>query len=94
MVIRVTKADIEAGRYKADQTCGCPIWHALNRQLALNLTTIDNSIINVARESTAFVRGLQLNLPKEAVEMQKLLRHVPTAPVKPFSFEAELANAK
>lgn len=78
MIIKVTKDDIEKGRKDAANNCGCPIWHALTRELGVGRITMSYD--------EAFVgNAICFPLPEVAVKWQKHL--VETQKARPFSFE-------
>lgn len=97
MKVKVTKQDINRGRKDAGVTCGCPIWHALNRTLGLHLTVVSKDLLEIPEMHVARVKSadypIKIVLPEKAVELQQLLRAVPNAPVKPFTFDATLEFA-
>lgn len=92
--MKVTKVDIEKGRLNAKKQCGCPIWHAVNRQLKLNLDADNEKVLAVTDMYTVVLRGdeynLKMTLPEEAAELQRILRTVPQADVKPITFDVKL----
>jgi hypothetical protein len=93
MKLRVTQADINRGRLVTKDTCGCPIWHALNRTFNLGLTQVTDTVLTIPDMHEAWLEGiykLKILLPPEAVEFQRILRAAPQAVVGPKTFNVKL----
>ena len=92
MKVRVKRSDINEGRFKAGLSCGCPIWHALQRKLAA-LGLYETSWAPLSIPSTAYARlgkKVRMSLPDEAKRFQDTLIDDPEAKVRPFTFETSL----
>lgn len=70
MRIKVTRKDIEDGGIDVGSTCGCPIWHALNRQLNLGDDPHRGAILRLPSVRIARIGKLKFRLPLKAQKWQ------------------------
>jgi len=85
MRIKVTRKDIDAGREDVGKNCGCPIWHALNRQLELGDDPQIGHIIKIPSIRYARIGRLKLRFPLKAVTWQT--RGMDGDPLYPIQFD-------
>lgn len=93
MNIKIIQEDIDKGRTNATETCGCPIWHAVVRQLGLTEAQADD-LVCVSDYWTLEIGGTKFKLPPEAVSLQRVLAECPLAHIEPIEFFAPVESFK
>lgn len=91
MIIHVTKDDIEKGRLVAHEQCGCPIWHAVVRELGIPVDKAED-LVEVEDYEHLRLGGTKFALPPEAVSFQRVLVEFPQATVEEMTFVAPVCE--
>jgi hypothetical protein len=91
MRIEITQEDIDKGRMNVKETCGCPIWQAVVRQLQIPESQAKD-LVRLPCYETVRLGNTKFRLPKEAVSFQRILVEYPLAHIEPCVFDAPVAE--
>jgi len=91
MKIKITQDDIDKGRMEASKICGCPIWHAVVRQLQVPESQAKD-LVKISGYWKMEIGDTKFKLPDEAVSMQRILVEYPLAHIEPFEFFAPVSH--